>query len=238
MKEINGNMVATPASQHEVYCINDMEDGVLYPAGCFASFQMPRGRTLSDALAKDPMAPKPTLLVNSKCFSKAQIEEYVNSYSDDFGPAQIEISALARSCKDKMKDAISEAQEAAKDAEKKAQAVYDEKLRQFCDKFINDYTTSLKCADSEMCGIYFLKREGRIVYIGQSVNVYARVAQHRKDKDFDSVDFLPCDKSKLDDLEGFFIRLIKPELNGWNDDKIHGAPRSSIWGDVVSIPVR
>jgi len=63
------------------------------------------------------------------------------------------------------------------------------------------------------CGVYFLFKEDKVVYVGQSINVAARISQHSGSKDFDSFSVLLCDQSKLDLLEGLYIRLLKPELN-------------------------
>jgi hypothetical protein len=78
--------------------------------------------------------------------------------------------------------------------------------------------SSIKKISSELllcCGIYFLIKENAIVYVGQSVNVAARIVAHKNDgKDFDEVRFIKCKKEVLDEREMFFIRLLKPELNG------------------------
>jgi len=62
-------------------------------------------------------------------------------------------------------------------------------------------------------GVYFLIDSGRVVYVGQSVNVYARIASHN-DKVFDSFAFIPCDKNVLDSLESLYIHILRPALNG------------------------
>jgi len=84
---------------------------------------------------------------------------------------------------------------------------------------------SVKKVDSEFicaCGIYFLIKDGNVVYIGQSVNIAGRIAQHKKDdKDFNEVRFILCDKERLDAREMFFIRLLKPELNGTYKNNDH-----------------
>ncbi len=64
------------------------------------------------------------------------------------------------------------------------------------------------------CAIYFLCKRGRVVYVGQSTSLIARVLSHTKCKQFDSVLYLPCPESELDRVEGSFIRVLRPELNG------------------------
>jgi len=64
------------------------------------------------------------------------------------------------------------------------------------------------------CGVYFLISRGRVVYVGQSVNVFSRVAQHSADKDFDAMAWVPCERRMLDKLESLYIHTLSPELNG------------------------
>jgi len=61
-------------------------------------------------------------------------------------------------------------------------------------------------------GVYFLIDGNKVVYVGQSVNVYARIASHH-DKGFDSFAFIPCDKATLDNLESLYIHVLRPPLN-------------------------
>ena len=62
-------------------------------------------------------------------------------------------------------------------------------------------------------GVYFLIDSGKVVYVGQSVNIYARIASHH-DKVFDSFAFIPCNKKTLDSLESLYIHILRPALNG------------------------
>lgn len=72
------------------------------------------------------------------------------------------------------------------------------------------------------CGVYFLRLQNKIVYIGQSINVIARTQSHIADgKLFDSVQILPCKKEDLLAKEMFFIKLIKPPLNGAYKNTAH-----------------
>lgn len=64
-----------------------------------------------------------------------------------------------------------------------------------------------------VCGIYFLIKDSQIVYIGQSINIAARITSH-KDKDFDSVSYVTCRRSELDILESLYIIAYNPILNG------------------------
>jgi hypothetical protein len=61
-------------------------------------------------------------------------------------------------------------------------------------------------------GVYFLIREGRIIYVGQSRNVYARIGAHR-DKSFDRITIFLCDLKDLLMIEAAYIKALQPELN-------------------------
>ncbi len=61
-------------------------------------------------------------------------------------------------------------------------------------------------------GVYFLIDSGKVVYVGQSVNVYSRIAQHHS-KSFDSFAFIPCKKEILNSLESLYIHILQPPLN-------------------------
>ena len=77
-------------------------------------------------------------------------------------------------------------------------------------------------------GIYFLFRKGVVVYIGASrANVYSRIIDHIKDKDFDSYFIMTCiddngiiNKKLLEKAlkaESYLIRKFKPEYNTINN---------------------
>lgn len=64
------------------------------------------------------------------------------------------------------------------------------------------------------CGIYFLIKHDEVVYVGQSTTIHSRVLTHRACwKDFDSYTYIPCAIDQLNDLERYYIRLLKPCLN-------------------------
>ena len=72
-------------------------------------------------------------------------------------------------------------------------------------------------------GIYFLIKGSKVVYVGQSVHVYSRIASHH-DKEFDSFAYIPCDQELLDKLESLYIHVLKPERNGNHSDGKKHAP--------------
>jgi hypothetical protein len=62
-------------------------------------------------------------------------------------------------------------------------------------------------------GVYFLVAQGEVVYVGQSVNVYARVQGHAASKKFDSWFYVPAELAELNDLERLYIEALAPPLN-------------------------
>jgi hypothetical protein len=62
-------------------------------------------------------------------------------------------------------------------------------------------------------GVYFLIRDRRVVYVGQSTHISARVKQHEH-IGFDSYAFIACDADALDILESLYIYYLQPEHNG------------------------
>lgn len=66
-------------------------------------------------------------------------------------------------------------------------------------------------------GVYFLLLDDRVVYVGQSVHVFARVAEHMSTKTFDSFAYVACDPSLLDTMESLYIHALRPPLNNRRD---------------------
>lgn len=65
------------------------------------------------------------------------------------------------------------------------------------------------------CGIYFLIQDCRLMYVGQSVNIDARIAQHRRERKFDRYHWIACAPEKLDALERAYLDRFLPP---WNTD--------------------
>lgn len=64
-----------------------------------------------------------------------------------------------------------------------------------------------------MSGVYFLCHEKKVVYVGQSKNVFGRVGAHLGNKTFDCVWFVRVPQSDLDYVEGELIHVLKPKYN-------------------------
>jgi hypothetical protein len=67
---------------------------------------------------------------------------------------------------------------------------------------------------SQRCGVYFLINDNRIVYVGRSVNIEARVGSHHATKVFTHYAFVECPESHMNALEGLYIEKFDPPLNG------------------------
>ena len=78
----------------------------------------------------------------------------------------------------------------------------------------------------KVCGVYFLIQSQRVVYVGQSVNVFSRILNHQAGKDFDSFAYIPCSPDILDRLESLYIHTLRPPLNGCAQDGTISAPLS------------
>lgn len=62
--------------------------------------------------------------------------------------------------------------------------------------------------------IYFLCSSGKVVYVGQTKRLQARIEQHRKSKKvFDSVFFVSCPAEDMDDMERSYIAELAPPYN-------------------------
>jgi hypothetical protein len=64
--------------------------------------------------------------------------------------------------------------------------------------------------------IYFLCADKKVVYVGQTTNLPARIATHYREKTglFERVFFLPAPREQLNEVEAAFIAGLNPPLNG------------------------
>ena len=64
-------------------------------------------------------------------------------------------------------------------------------------------------------GIYFLIRDGEIVYVGQSTcNILAHITHHLRDKDFDSFTVIHMTGDvDLNAVEAAYVYALRPEYN-------------------------
>lgn len=59
--------------------------------------------------------------------------------------------------------------------------------------------------------VYFLCKDDKVIYVGQTVNLYVRLDYHRKHKDFDSVFFIEVNKRDLLKVESYYAKRLTPE---------------------------
>lgn len=62
-------------------------------------------------------------------------------------------------------------------------------------------------------GVYFLIDDGKIVYVGQSVDVFVRISHHVGAKKFDSYHVIDCLPESLRAMEDIYIKRLNPPLN-------------------------
>ncbi len=65
----------------------------------------------------------------------------------------------------------------------------------------------------ETSGVYFLIKDGRVVYVGKSNNVHRRIQEHLKQKCFDRINVIECPEPELGRIEAHYIRAFRPVLN-------------------------
>lgn len=230
-------------TREQVQCMDDLSHGVLYPTGCFSRWILPRGRRLSESLSNDPAAPTPFVVpraASAKCFTREQIEAYLGrlehpvDVSHEISRAAADMQRRADDLSAKMAGEIHKAA---------AQMVSDlrDDARDFVNSFMAKNTIAVSPNDyGRTCGVYFLRRHGVVIYVGQSVNILARINQHVSAGKiiFDEVEYLRCDQSDLNDYEGFFIRFLRPAENGWGRVKEHAAPQSRLWEKFARLQFR
>lgn len=70
-----------------------------------------------------------------------------------------------------------------------------------------------------ICGVYLLILRGRVVYVGQTTDLYMRLRSHRREKDYDHARVIEVPNTSrgtfraLDAAERALILALEPELN-------------------------
>lgn len=85
------------------------------------------------------------------------------------------------------------------------------------DKDIKKHLTNdLKNIPDNICGIYLLYKDDKVVYVGQSTNVNTRIKTHLSQglKDFEKYIWFECEKDDLVKVEKEYINKFKPFYNG------------------------
>ena len=186
--------------------LEEMDLKTVYSRSAFSNIILDRGRPLDTALRQDPSAPRPFIEPGGRFYySEPMISSYVAAYHG------------------KTSD-VSEGQRC-----NEIRTFAWSRLKPILNKIEMDITATA----GAVCGVYMLYKDGAVVYIGQSTYVYSRLAHHKGNKNYDSVKLLPCTADRLDDLEGFLIRLIQPDQNGRNTNGEIAAPSSTMWNSLL-----
>lgn len=61
--------------------------------------------------------------------------------------------------------------------------------------------------------VYFLIKDGEIMYVGETTNIFWRIASHLLVRQFDSFSYIPCKKERLRKLEARYIQEFQPVWN-------------------------
>lgn len=71
-------------------------------------------------------------------------------------------------------------------------------------------------------GVYFLYENGKVVYVGQTNDIFRRISEHARggqkhgfpNKEFDDWSYIACEDAELrEQLEALFIKFINPIYN-------------------------
>lgn len=74
-------------------------------------------------------------------------------------------------------------------------------------------------------GVYFLWKEGALIYVGQSNSVANRVRMHRQNhkvRDYDLATWLSVDWPWHLSMEALYIAKLSPRMNGFADGPMSG----------------
>lgn len=214
------------------YCMNDL-----------SKFRLDDGRRLDDALRHHPLAP--TFVEGArlpkghrstgKYFTGRQVENFAEDYNKSaFRNTPVRVAKIAKD----INALESEREFLLKEVDRAEQELWRIKrnaemqenyalnmMREFFDRYMNGVDGVL--CSMPVSGVYFLRHMGKVVYVGQSVNILGRVSQHQGEKEFDSVSYVRCQKENLNNVEGFFIKLLAPELNRDRNGRLQ-SPSSSV----------
>jgi hypothetical protein len=226
--------------------VNDINPEQDYTVGELCKIRTGRNRELVEALRNDPIAPNPVFQThNKKLYRGKDIIAYVNG--ENAGLSDLETIAIKKvnAVLERERENL-ERERAKLEKEREAlhAAINEERNKwtiENLEALKNEVLQCLKLESGRLAsgyvgtwagpGVYFLKDKGEIVYVGQSVMMAGRISQHMADhnKTFNEVMFFKCEKEELDNWEGFFIRLLRPKLNGGINRENPSAPLSSLW---------
>src|SRR5687767_1064639 len=79
-------------------------------------------------------------------------------------------------------------------------------------EFLEGWRMKIEVTERNWTGVYHLIKDGTVVYVGQTTNVFRRIGSHC-DKDFDAFEFFPCSVAELDAVEQEHLKRLAPTLN-------------------------
>ena len=62
-------------------------------------------------------------------------------------------------------------------------------------------------------GIYLLKQDNVVIYVGKTTRGLSRIMQHERNKQFNSFEFILYPAEELDKWEAHYIKTLNPSLN-------------------------
>lgn len=77
--------------------------------------------------------------------------------------------------------------------------------------------------------VYFLCKNGKCIYVGQTANLAARLKAHSKTRSFDAAYFIPASAETRLEVESMWIQKLKPPEN-----KKPGRPAKFLDGQYVT----
>ena len=77
----------------------------------------------------------------------------------------------------------------------------------------------VRVTDLARPSVYILYRNEEVVYVGQSINPYQRMAQHLRDKEFTHIRILICRKCRMSFWEQKLIQAYNPMYNVTHNKK-------------------
>ena len=83
-------------------------------------------------------------------------------------------------------------------------------------KFSENNNEIITIPQYQKCFVYFLLKDGEVVYVGQTRNGLVRPLSHH-DKEYDEIKILYCDPDKLDLTEDTYIQKYQPMYNKRNN---------------------
>ena len=77
----------------------------------------------------------------------------------------------------------------------------------------------VRVTDLARPSIYILYHQDEVVYVGQSINPYQRMAQHMRDKRFTDIRIMSCKRTRMSYWEQKLIQAYNPRYNVTHNKK-------------------